>query len=811
MTPQQLLRSHGIEYRPEERYYTICPECSKDRKKSRRDCLGVTIDANGRVRWGCNHCGWTGPKKGSGGHAGTDELTTYVYRDADGVPRFRKVRNRPNRQPRFWVEQADGNGGWKKGTKGVDTSIIYRADEVGKAIAVGREICVVEGEKDVNNLWQLDVAATCNAHGASEVGKKPKWTKEHSEQLRGADIVVFNDNDAAGYAHADAVCRSSIGVAKRIRRLDLRNNWPEIPKGGDVSDWLAVDDHASKLLKALIDAAPDYQPSEQTNKDNKAGDDDAELERLARLSLLDYERGRKEAVEKLGVRQTPLDKLVAHKRKELGLDEDNGKQGQAIKFAEPEPWPEPVEGAALLDAITKVIRSHVIMSDHAAHACALWVAHTYLLDQLMISPRLAITSPTKGCGKTTLLDVLGELVMQPLAAANCSAAAIFRVVEGYRPCLLIDEADTFVGENEELRGVLNSGHRRGGAVLRTVGDEHEPRRFATFAACAIALIGSLPATLADRAAHIDLKRRKASEAITPFRIDRVEHLTILARKLARWSKDNAEAIAAIDPELPAGMFNRAADNWRPLLAIAEAAGGGWPKRAREAALADKADGVEDAALVEVLLGDIRDIFTALGKDRISSAELIEKLCEITPRPWAEFGKSGKPLTQNKLARVLKPLGITPKVLRIGDETPAGYERWQFDEAFERYLQGGERASKPQHLNKCDEIGTSDPFQTSTPGLNVEVRKSQKPNTDGLCLSVEVQKGGNGYAGNLGLSIRTIEEVAEWAVQFHRRCDGADADAELAQALRERLVNRYDVFPGDLEVEAKRVMDAVFRT
>ena len=86
--------------------------------------------------------------------------------------------------------------------------LIYRADEVKKAIAEGRIIACVEGEKDADNLWALGIAATCNAHGASEPGKRAKWTKAHSEQLAGADIVVLNDNDAAGYEHADATCKA---------------------------------------------------------------------------------------------------------------------------------------------------------------------------------------------------------------------------------------------------------------------------------------------------------------------------------------------------------------------------------------------------------------------------------------------------------------------------------------------------------------------------------------------------------------------------------------------------------------------------
>src|SRR5262249_23437149 len=166
------------------------------------------------------------------------ELSYHVYRDADGVVRFRKVRKR---QPRdFWMERPDGKGGWRTGTKGVDTSIVYLADEVKRAIADGRVVCCVEGEKDADSLWTIGIAATGNAHGASDPAKKQKakWKSAHSDQLAGADIVVLNDNDAAGYEHADVTCKLSSGIAKRVRRLDLKPYWNdgEMPKGGDVSD-----------------------------------------------------------------------------------------------------------------------------------------------------------------------------------------------------------------------------------------------------------------------------------------------------------------------------------------------------------------------------------------------------------------------------------------------------------------------------------------------------------------------------------------------------------------------------------------------
>ena len=540
------------------------------------------------MRWGCNHCGWTGPEKGSGDRSNGKErndLPAYVYRDADGVPRFRKVRNLPGREPRFWLERADGRGGWIKGTKGVDTKIIYRADEVKKAIAEGRIIACAEGEKDADNLWSYrycrrPVMPMARASRANE----PKWTKAHSEQLAGADIVVFNDNDAAGYEHADATAKLSLGIAKRVRRLDLAKHWPEIPKGGDVSDWLAAG-HTGEELAALIEAAPDYAASTEQPQAEPSGnsdDTDAEIERLAKLSAVQYEQERKGAASQLGVRAPILDRLVQAERERLGLVEDDGRQGRSISLPEPEPWPTPIDGAALLDGIAEAIGRYVIMSDHARFATALWVVHTFLLDCFGITPRLAVRSPMKRCGKTTLLDVISRLVLRPLPTGSVTAAALFRVVEGYRPTLLVDEADTFLSEADELRGVLNSGHRKGGQVVRTVGDDHEPRAFSTFAAVTIAIIGNLPDTLADRSVTVDLKRRMPSEKVASFRFDRVGHLDVLARQAARWAQDHAGTIAAADPEMP-GIHNREADNWAPLLAIADAAGGAWPERARAAA------------------------------------------------------------------------------------------------------------------------------------------------------------------------------------------------------------------------------------
>ena len=510
---------------------------------------------------------------------------------------------------------------------------------------------------------------------------------------------------------------------------------------------------AEWLEKALGSEEPPLAPKPPPQKD-PATEAEIEVTRLAQLTAMEYELQRTAAAEKLGFRTTKLDEMVQAERVRLGLSgggTGDDKQGHALQFIAPEPWPEPVDGAALLSEMAAAIRKHVVMADHCRDTTALWTLHTYLIDRFLVTPRLGIRSPTKRCGKTTLLDVLGCLVARPLPTTNVTSAAIFRVVERDQPTLLIDEADTFLYENDELRGVLN-GNRKGSRVLRTVGEDYEPRSFSTYSACAIAVIGALPDTLHDRSVVVDLKRRLPSEPIESFRLDRTGHLDVLARKAARWTKDHARAIAAHDPDMPPGIINREADNWRPLLAIADEAGGEWHERARAAVLALHATGgSDDASRLELLLGDIRVIFAEQGAVpaaelfatsaglEIPSADLVKALVALESRPWAEMGKSREPMTQNRLARMLKPISVAPKNVGPEDARVRGYLLVDFKEAFERYL-APEEASQPPIRPERDEIRTSEILQPHSPESGCAVEKCEKPNNDGRLGGCAVAKG-----------------------------------------------------------------------
>ena len=403
------------------------------------------------------------------------------------------------------------------------------------------------------------------------------------------------------------------------------------------------------------------------------------IQRLATLPTHEYERCRKEEAKRLEMRTGVLDNEVKSARPTV-------EKGNDLGLFDPEPWPEEVDGDDLLNRIVGGLCQHVVMPAHAADAAALWAVHCYVFDIWHHTPRLSVSAPEKGCGKSTLLDVLACLVPRALATANLSTATAFRAIDQFRPILLIDEFDSFLRDNPELIGALNAGHAKGKRHLRCEGDDNKIRAFNVFGPAALAGIGSLPPTLADRSVPIVLQKRRPDEYIQDFREDRADHLRELTSQAARWTADRRHDLNQIEPAMPHGVHNRMADNWRPLLAIADLAGGEWPRRAREAALALSQGAGDEAESIRVqLLGDIRAIFETLGDDRIASAKLAEHLHQMEDRCWPEYGRAGKPISVTQIARLLKPFAISTGTIRWGAETAKGYRLSSFQEVFSRYL------------------------------------------------------------------------------------------------------------------------------
>jgi hypothetical protein len=354
------------------------------------------------------------------------------------------------------------------------------------------------------------------------------------------------------------------------------------------------------------------------------------------------------------------------------------------------PWQEPVDGPQLLEELAETLRRFIVLPEWGDTTLALWVLHTYAFELRDVATYVGIESPDKRCGKTTLLAVLSGLANRPVVAANISPSAFFRVIEETRPTLFIDEADTFLRKNEELRGILNSGYSRNTAFvvrvtsqadgeawaqskipnpklqvpMETGGEEDRgtgPKlaRYSCWCPKAMAAIGRLPETLADRSIIIRMERKPVTDAR-----ERVRELdaTELRRKCTRFVRDEAARIAAARPAIPEILNDRAGDIWEPLLALADLAGGEWPDRARRAAMALTGQAQEQSPTTALLL-DVRFWFCRNRGDRVFSRALVEWLISYGARPWNET-LGGREITDLWLAQQLRPYGVVPRRMYI---------------------------------------------------------------------------------------------------------------------------------------------------
>ena len=364
------------------------------------------------------------------------------------------------------------------------------------------------------------------------------------------------------------------------------------------------------------------------------------------------------------------------------------KQGRSLGWTEPEPWPDPVNGAELLDGFKALFERFLVLPEHGGELLALWSLYAWCFDCFDISPILAVTSPEKQCGKSRLLDVLGAVVRNPLPTSNISTAALFRIIEQGAPTVLIDEGDAFLeGKGEEMRGLLNAGWSRGTSkVQRVCEPDFEVRSFSVWAPKAIAAIGTLPETVESRSIILRMERKTAGEPIERLRLRKLPQLTeSFRRQAARWVQDNTEELMEAEPEAPAAVLNdRMRENVEVLIAVGDVASGKWPEVARVVvgAIAGIMESEEGPAVT--LLGDIQTIFTEQGAERIPTEGLLASLKELPDRPWDSWSR-GKGLNAYGLSRLLRRFRIKSDKWKVEGRTVRGYVQNDFKAAIARYL------------------------------------------------------------------------------------------------------------------------------
>lgn len=466
------------------------------------------------------------------------------------------------------------------------------------------------------------------------------WRKDYAHHLIGRRVLLLPDNDEEGRTMAEHAARDITAAGGIVRTVAL----PGLPPKGDIIEWNGTRVDLSALALAAF-RIPEPPVSASPNGPE-----------LAKL---------------------PSEQSVPNANK-------------------------------LFDDITDFLGRFIAYpSEYCRVAHTLWIAHTHLMDAWESTPRLAFLSPEAASGKSRCLELTELLVPRPIEAVNVSPAYLFRKVacEAGLPTILFDEIDTVFGPkargNEELRGLLNAGHRRGAVAGRCVvrGKEVLTEELPAYCAVALAGLGGLPDTILTRSIVVRMRRRAPTETVLPFRHrEYASEGNALRDGLAAWASHVLDKMKIARPELPQSIVNRDADVWEPLLAIADAVGGQWPSRARRSAVALVAASRENPPSLGVkLLTDLQEVFNKHGDKTSLTTELI--LCalhSIEESPWGDL--KGKPLDARGLARKMAAYGVMPSNLRTGKSVQKGYRKEDLYDAWQRYL--------PQSSSPRDESATA---------------------------------------------------------------------------------------------------------
>lgn len=577
--------------------------------------------------------------------------------------------------------QADGAKKFKTGAKKKGAYFAFGATDT-------KAVVICEGFATGASIAQATGHIVVVAFDAGNL--LPVAQRIKSNLLDGRRLIIAGDNDAfkptnTGKDKATA-CAVAVGADVVIPDFTGCEITHEPTDFNDLHALAGLEAVKSQIngAQVLSDDVIEAVQAQAVQNAIESETDEQTIERMAKLSLLEYARQSKDASEKLGITPSQLKQVVANFKKAQASKSDNGTPPM---FESIEPWDSPVNGAQVLNEVLAQLQAHVIADIETLHMATLWVCMTWLSDVATVLPLAVITAPEKGCGKTTLLTAMSKMAQRPMQVAGTTTAFLFRVIELEAPTLFIDETDTFMRDNEELRGLINSGHTRDSAFIgRVVGDNHEPKLFSTWCAKALSGIGHLPETIESRAIILKMRRKLKGESARNIRHTTPDTFTDIKRRLARWADDNASAFSDLHPVMQ-GLSNRDADNYEPLLAIAMLAGGEWVQCIENACVKLLEHANDNQSLGVELLDACRHAFEVLKVERIKSTDLLEQLLKDDEAPFLTYNR-GKPITARQIARRLNEYGIKPKPMRFGyDGVSKGYECAQFAEAFAIYLDG----------------------------------------------------------------------------------------------------------------------------
>lgn len=354
----------------------------------------------------------------------------------------------------------------------------------------------------------------------------------------------------------------------------------------------------------------------------------------------------------------------------------------------PKPWGSSVDGNDLLDEIKALLKEHVYCQEDYYNAITLWIVFTWFIDVVNFSPILNIKSPQKRCGKSTLLEFLDKLTYRSFVVNNITPAAFFRLFDAHRPTLLIDEADTYIHNNENFRSFINAGHKRGNStVIRadTSGNKSlAPVTFNVWGAKAISGIGNLAPTIVDRSITIKLVRKSVKTKLKKVIHTKEEVFNTIKAKIYRLVLDNHSIVKASEPLMPEYLNDRVRDNWEPLFAIADVTGGHWSKTIRDTAVNLSKNYIENEDVEITLLKTIKEYFQSNKTTKVHSYQLISFIVEDETSVLSTFNHH-RPITPAQIASILKGFDIFPKNIRIGNVNKKGYEYDSFINVFDAYL------------------------------------------------------------------------------------------------------------------------------